>query len=168
MEVNVLPILKNEGEKIFFSFNEAVGENIVEFCGETIKIVKPVAVSGSAVNYEGKINLHINIKTEVERVCSRCLKAYNEVLDINADYVYAKTIQNKDEDVYFFNKDYIDITDMVIGEITAQMPMKPLCKNDCEGLCPVCGNNKNISDCRCKKEETDPRLQILSSLLDKE
>ena len=166
MEINILPILKNEGEKLSFSFDEAIEKNIIEFCGESVGIKKPVSVSGYAINYEGKIHLHMNIKAEIQRACSRCLKLYNENLDINAEYVYSKDIQNTEEDICFFSKDSIDITDIVIAEITAQMPMKPLCKDDCKGICPICGNNKNFIDCNCVKKETDPRMQKLSSLLE--
>ena len=69
MEINILPILKNEGEKLFFSFDESIEKNIVEFCGESVDIQKPLNVSGYAINYDGKIHLHMNIKTEIQRAC---------------------------------------------------------------------------------------------------
>lgn len=166
MEIDLSNILKNENEKIFFSLSETIENNIIEFCGENINIVKPIDISGFAVNYEGRIHLDMNIKTEIERVCSRCLKSYNESLDINMDCIYSEDVQNKEDDIYAINGYTIDITDVIVDEITAQLPMKPLCKDDCKGLCSVCGNNKNFIDCKCKKTEVDPRLQILSSLFE--
>jgi uncharacterized protein len=42
--------------------------------------------------------------------------------------------------------------------------MKPLCRADCRGLCPVCGGNKNVTECRCETRGTDPRLAPLEAL----
>jgi uncharacterized protein len=47
------------------------------------------------------------------------------------------------------------------------LPMKPLCRPDCQGLCPVCGKNRNREQCDCKAEWVDPRLAELRKLLDK-
>lgn len=168
MEINLAQILNNEGEKKFFLFSETIESNIVEFCGEKIKIVQPINVSGYVINYEGKIHLQMNIKTIIERICSRCLNIYRDEIDIDANYIYAKDIENTNEDLNLFSGDSIEIADIVLDEITSQMSMKPLCKNDCKGLCTVCGNNKNLIDCKCVIEEIDPRLQILKSLLEKE
>jgi len=46
------------------------------------------------------------------------------------------------------------------------MPMKPLCKPDCQGLCPVCGGNRNRERCACRADWVDPRMEPLKKLLD--
>lgn len=167
MEVNLMEILKNEGVKKQFLFFETIQETSMEFYGEMIDITKPVKVEGYAINYEGKIRFDMNIQTEIERTCSRCLAAFNEKIDFYADYVFVKSLENQEEDAYLFKGDSISLNEIVIDEIASQMTMKPLCEPDCKGLCPKCGNNKNIDECGCILDEIDPRLEILNSLFEK-
>ncbi|MGB9809870.1 MAG: YceD family protein, partial [Caldanaerobacter sp.] len=49
--------------------------------------------------------------------------------------------------------------------VILSLPMKFLCKEDCKGLCPICGTNLNYGSCSCKREDIDPRLEVLSKLL---
>ena len=49
-------------------------------------------------------------------------------------------------------------------EFSLTLPVHPLCRDDCKGLCPVCGNNKNTDTCSCKKEQGDPRMAALRDL----
>ena len=49
-------------------------------------------------------------------------------------------------------------------EFSLALPVKPLCRNDCKGLCPSCGSNKNTEPCSCKKEQGDVRLAALREL----
>lgn len=167
MEVNIADIIKNEGVKKSFSFFETIKNNDLEFNGEKIRVTKPVEVEGYAINYESKIRLEMNIITEIERTCSRCLTSYNEIINFVADYVFVNDPQNLKGDAYLLKGDSISLDELVMDEIASQMTMKPLCKPDCKGLCPRCGNNKNVYECSCKLDEVDPRLQILSSFLDK-
>jgi uncharacterized protein len=46
------------------------------------------------------------------------------------------------------------------------LPMKPLCRPDCQGLCPVCGKNRNVETCACQSEWVDPRMEALRRLRD--
>lgn len=168
MKINLTDILKNEGEKKTFLITKEIKNEIADFFGEKIKVILPIKVSGYVINYEGKIHLQMNIKTSIKRICSRCLNYYNEEIDASANYVFAKELQNTNEDLKTYNTNVIDIKDIVLDEITSQMSMKPLCSEDCMGLCSACGINKNITDCKCVIDEIDGRLEILKNLLDKE
>jgi uncharacterized protein len=44
------------------------------------------------------------------------------------------------------------------------LPMKPLCREDCKGLCPICGVNRNRETCSCRSEWVDPRMEALRKL----
>ena len=47
-----------------------------------------------------------------------------------------------------------------------ELPMQPLCRTDCKGICPICGADRNTEECRCQDEETDDRFAALKALLD--
>ncbi len=168
MKIDLAVVKANEGDKKSFLFSESMGENEIEFNGEAIEIIQPVNVSGHVVNYEGKIHMQISIKTSIKRICSRCLNPYEESIDISANYVFGKDYQEGDKELSVFTGDAIEINDLVLDEIISQISMKPLCTEDCKGLCHICGINRNLSQCDCVINEVDPRLEILKSLLDKE
>lgn len=167
MELNFTRISRSEGIVENFDMTEQLDDSAIEFCGERLKLVSPVTVKGSAVNYEGKINVDLRIAAQVERTCSRCLERFKEEVQVDSNYVFVKEVKDDKEDYYTYKSDKVDITDLVLGDIAAKLAMKPLCNENCKGLCPICGKNKNSIDCQCKSEEIDPRLQALSKLLDR-
>lgn len=67
--------------------------------------------------------------------------------------------------VSFYQEDRIDLTQMILEQIVLALPMKPLCRVDCRGLCPECGANRNTASCACTQEDTDPRWASLKTLL---
>jgi uncharacterized protein len=75
-------------------------------------------------------------------------------------------VQDADVGVSFYKDDTIDLGEVMREQFFLALPMKPLCRPDCRGLCPVCGKNRNIEQCECREEWTDPRLAPLKKLLD--
>lgn len=167
MELNFTRVSRSEGIKENFEMTDHLEDSTIEFYGEKLKLLSPVTIKGSAVNYEGKINVDLRITAQVERTCSRCLESFKEEVEVDSNYIFVKEDKDDKEDYYICKSDKVDITDLILGDIAAKLAMKPLCKENCKGLCPICGKNKNIIDCQCKSEEIDPRLQALSKLLDR-
>ena len=82
---------------------------------------------------------------KVSTRCGRCLAPLT--LEIRNDHVelcYARSDITAEE---------VDISDDVRDELLIELPMNPLCKEDCKGLCPVCGADLNKKKCRCKRPE---------------
>lgn len=167
MKINISKISRCEGIKENFDIIDNDQHELI-FNNQTFKSLPPLSVKGYAVNYEGKIEVEFEVSAKVEMQCSRCIDTYVQDVHASATHVFVKEGFQTDEDEHLFKGDEIDLTDIVMNEITAELPMKPLCSEDCKGLCPVCGKNSNQSDCNCKVEEIDSRLQILKKLLDDE
>lgn len=168
MELNFSRISKVEGVKEEFDITDHLENRTIDFGGEQLVLAAPVRVKGYAVNYEGKINVDVHTATKVKRICSRCLDSFTENIEVDSHYIFVREVIDDKEDYYVYKGDKVDITDQILSDIAASLSMKPLCKDTCKGLCPICGINKNISDCQCKEEQVDPRLQALSKLLDRE
>lgn len=64
----------------------------------------------------------------------------------------------------FYQGDALDLAALLRGETDLALPMKPLCRDDCRGLCPVCGGNRNLADCHPETRGVDPRLAPLEAL----
>ena len=63
--------------------------------------------------------------------------------------------------------DHINLQQVLIEQMILQIPMKALCSEDCQGLCPQCGQDLNIRQCDCKPTDIDPRLSKLKDFLKK-
>ncbi|MDF2590949.1 MAG: hypothetical protein K0S75_415 [Clostridia bacterium] len=125
-----------------------------------------MSVRGNAVNYAGKIEIEFEVSAKVMLMCSRCIENYVEDINISSNHIFVKEGFQTDEEQEIYNGDEIDLTEIVLNEIAAELPMKPLCTTDCKGLCSVCGKNKNQAECGCKADEIDSRLQVLQKLLE--
>jgi uncharacterized protein len=64
----------------------------------------------------------------------------------------------------YYQDETINIDDIAIEQVLLNAPIKPLCHNQCKGLCVVCGIDLNKSSCNCKKEEIDPRFALLEKM----
>lgn len=62
----------------------------------------------------------------------------------------------------------VDLRPLLLEQVQLNVPMKPLCRPDCQGLCPTCGANLNEGDCGCRKEEIDPRWEALRALKERD
>ena len=69
-----------------------------------------------------------------------------------------------DLEVDFYQGDTLDVARLLRSETHLALPMKPLCRLDCGGLCPVCGGNRNLTACQCGIRRVDSRLAPLEAL----
>jgi len=76
-----------------------------------------------------------------------------------------RELRDEDLAVSFYQDDRIDVGLLIREQIYLALPMKPICRDDCQGLCSECGTNLNSSSCNCAREAVDPRLASLKTLL---
>jgi len=101
--------------------------------------------------------------------CGRCLTDFLQPLEIDFTELYAFS-QNSvtDSNLRLPENGQINLAPLVREYMILEIPITTLCRVDCKGLCPVCGDNLNETDCNHAREAVDPRLSILRSLLDGE
>jgi uncharacterized protein len=75
-----------------------------------------------------------------------------------------REIEEDDLTTAFYEHDEIDLGQLMREQFYLSLPMKPLCRVDCKGLCPSCGTNLNRGSCDCKREWEDPRFAALKNL----
>ncbi|MBI2288242.1 MAG: DUF177 domain-containing protein [Chloroflexi bacterium] len=120
------------------------------------------------------------LHTDIELTCSRCLSLFSCPLTINIeeeffptiDAVTGTTLPLPDEPDCFTIDEHniLDLTEAIRQYALMAIPMKPLCRNDCAGLCPGCGRNLNQMTCNCPPQVVNSRWSKLTqlALLDKE
>ena len=105
--------------------------------------------------------------------CSRCLEPVTSPVAAAVDLHLVPPPSGRqgeielgadDLEVDFYQGDELDVAGLLRSETALALPMKPLCRADCRGLCPVCGGNRNLTPCRCETRSADPRLAPLEAL----
>lgn len=130
---------------------------------ETIEFVKkggfdikePVKVSLKAKIETNKLFLNYNASGEIILECDRCLENFFYHLNLNSAAEYElKEIG-----------DEFDMENELLQALLLSLPFKKLCKNDCRGLCFICGKNLNVETCKCKSEVIASPFNKLKELM---
>jgi uncharacterized protein len=123
---------------------------------------------GEKVRVKGKTNFNARLS------CSRCLEYFSKRIDTAFNIVYEpqnlmtvkkeKVLDKAAADVYYYGKDRMLKVGEVVREIVMlNLPIKPLCRTGCAGLCPNCGKNLNQGSCSCRQKGLDHRFSKLKS-----
>jgi uncharacterized protein len=99
--------------------------------------------------------------------CGRCLVDFGQPLktDFTELYTFESHVQ-ADTELIYPEDGQIDLGPVLREYLLLEMPINPVCKPGCKGLCPVCGNDLNLEDCDHGEATLDPRLDVLRKLLD--
>jgi uncharacterized protein len=112
------------------------------------------------------VQVKMAAKTAAE--CVRCLEDFNQPLEIDFTELYAFTPSSVTESGLLVPENgKIDLEPLVREEMLLAVPISPVCRPGCRGLCPVCGENLNQVHCQHEQEEIDIRLEALKALLEK-
>jgi uncharacterized protein len=141
---------------------------------DSFVVVAPVVLGFDIYKEKDRFRLVGSMKTTLELPCSRCLESFAMPVDAHFDLEYRPHAENagegeleiEDEDLgtAFYDDEQIDLGQLMREQFLLAMPMKPLCRDGCLGLCPVCGTNLNRGTCTCRREWDDPRFAALKSL----
>jgi uncharacterized protein len=115
---------------------------------------------------EGLAKVTGNVHVDLHIACSRCLQPVEERIDTPfQEWFAAKSTsipEELEEDVHLITEDTVDLKPLVEETVAVSVPLVTLCSEDCKGLCPDCGVNRNERDCGCKNDKIDPRLAGLA------
>jgi len=143
-------------------------ETDLGFDASELCLLDKVLVSLTAERQLREVRIRGDFRVGVELPCSRCLEPvrfpilakFDQFYESNADHRLAGEIelQERDTEIAFFSGDFIEVADIVREQILLSLPMKPICQEQCQGLCPHCGKNRNLDACNCESVLVDPRL----------
>jgi uncharacterized protein len=141
---------------------------------DAYRVVEPVELAFDIFKDKRRFRLVGRVSTLLELACSRCLEPFRLSVDAAFDLVFMPAQENagqgelevdeEDLSTAFYRDNVIDIGGMMREQFLLALPMKPLCQEQCRGLCPGCGANRNVGSCSCSQGWTDPRLDALRGL----
>jgi len=114
-------------------------------------------------SFSGGISADGTVRAPWEGVCRRCAVAVGGELVIAVHERFGDAATESEDELYPIADDAIDLGPLVRDAIVLELPMAPLCRPDCRGLCPSCGADRNEGECRCVAPP-DPRWANLDVL----
>jgi uncharacterized protein len=166
IDINEIP---GEGLRLDQDFHFASLDLVEEeaiFLEPTHAVVE-IRKAGTEVLIKGKITGRLSF------VCSRCLRPFEYYVNSAFDLVYLpeeldelkEELEDDDLDKFFYYRQQLDLREIILEQLNLSFPLKPLCSENCEGLCPICGELIDEGRCSCDFKEPDSRLGKLKSFL---
>lgn len=170
MNINLYDVLSVIGKEVTI---EASIENLLEdFQGEQLELYtkQPFAVVMKSVE-KNVVSVDCDVTIVAKRSCSRCLEDVmciydlhiHRIVNIEKKEAYTDDASESDE-ISYIEDCTLDIDRLVLDELFTVIPMNVLCKEDCKGICKVCGTNLNKSTCNCDQTVPDPRMAVFSDI----
>jgi len=163
-----------EAKELSFTEPETEINRILEKGPTTeFHVIQPIDVevsyyrAGTELFFEGELH------AATTATCARCAEEFEAARDRDFRFVLApksagldggKDLRDEDLEFSTYDGDQIDLSPLVREQLLLSLPTRPLCREDCRGLCPKCGINLNNGQCSCSEEAVDPRLAPLRNL----
>ncbi len=155
MFISVSGALKNPGQSFPFEATATLPE--MEVMGDLLRF-EDIAVQGEFIGSGEAVNVVATITASAHARCSRCLEPITLPITANVDENFVRTPDPEDPDQYELVGHQIDLDPLVKDALLLEIPIRFLCREDCKGLCPVCGANRNLVSCTCHEgvEKVNP------------
>ncbi len=168
----LLSIQKLEIKKI--RFDETLEPGRLDWSESGLEQISPLHAEGEAElleNTEGEVRVKGRLRVTMAADCDRCLGLAKFALDHPFDLFYLpnSAVSGADEvaidegaaEIGFYRGAGIELDELLQEQVLLSLPMHRLCSEECRGLCPVCGKNRNESECKCVEVPADDRWNSL-------
>lgn len=162
MVLELARIFDNEGSRLPFDY-------VVKTDGSGIpadaRFPSGIAAKGVVENHCGMVTLTGTVDFAYRAPCDRCAAEVVRAYSIPLSHQLIRQLHSDETDEYIaVENSSLPLDDLIYEDAILALPMRFLCREDCKGLCPICGADRNEGDCGCKKP-SDPRLAVLEQLL---
>lgn len=135
----------------------------LEVAGTKVPEGAEVSVEAQLEMVQGGVLVTGTVRAPWEGQCRRCLEAARGEVSVRVREFYGSQASSDDEDVYPLGGDQLDLEPLARDAVLLELPLAPLCREGCQGLCPVCGADRNRLTCGCD-DQLDPRWAGLNVL----
>jgi uncharacterized protein len=158
-------------------FEETLPPGEIQFQEGKLWQAGPINASGTAEllpGSDGEIRIQGTLQATMEAECDRCLEVARFPLDLKFDLYYEPieagpeapevALGAAESSTDFYDGEDLDLNEVLREQILLALPMQRTCREDCQGICPVCGQNRNRVACACQLKAPDDRWAALRSL----
>lgn len=152
----------------------AIGE--IDFFSDEFRQTSPLSVEATAELRPALEEIRVSgrFQVDLELDCDRCLTVFRWPIDKNFDLLYAPEdsvtqpeetgLKDDEAELGFYEGAGLELEEILREQVLLALPMQHVCREDCKGLCPSCGENWNERSCDCRTELADPRWSALEDL----
>ena len=133
-----------------------------------------IRYASSSMGLSGGFRLTGSIEYDQTVRCMRCLEPVSTPVESDLDLTIfleaadvgpgERELDSSDFGVVYAESDIFDLEPVILEQLELDVPMRTVCRDDCQGLCPVCGGNRNLEPCDCDTGRGDPRWSALADL----
>ncbi|HCC55992.1 MAG TPA: hypothetical protein DEQ47_01780 [Solibacterales bacterium] len=158
-------------------FDESYAADELDFGESGVRALSRAHATGVAEllpGTEDQFRLKGHVALEAGAECDRCLGAAAFPVEADFDLFYEPAseaaggeeiaIDEADAETGFYVGDGIELKDVLVEQVLLQLPMQKLCRQDCKGICPVCGSDRNAVTCDCSAKAGDDRWAALRDI----
>jgi uncharacterized protein len=160
MKVDLSNIIRVNGASLKVEFEEALAEGRVLVEGYILD--GPVSFSGILTNMNGVLELDGQLKAGYKGICYRCIKEVYGQIDVKINENFVNLQKTDETDAYTYEGKELELDKVLEDNVILNLPMKVVCTQGCKGLCQTCGANLNEESCDCRKDYTNPRMEVLN------
>lgn len=148
MKINLKQIFNITGESR--SIDYLIAEN--EFSDiHGYSFSSPVNVRGRIFNRAGIVYFEYSVDFTLLLTCDRCLKEFESTYHFDFSHIVVPSVNSDNDEYIVAEGESIELNDIAVTDLLLCLPTKILCREDCKGLCMVCGCDLNESECNCLK-----------------
>jgi uncharacterized protein len=164
-----------ELRKLRFDVSFPPGE--IQFFEAKLWQASPLSAEGSAElvpNTGGEIRVRGHLAVVMEAECDRCLETARFPVEADFDLFYEPAsagpsgeevaIREGETEIAFYEGEGLELEDVLREQVLLALPMQRTCREDCQGICPSCGQNRNTVACDCHTKPVDDRWAALRNL----
>lgn len=142
-----------------------------------LSVVRPIDIGCQFYRVDRDVAVQGTMRSTLRLTCGRCAEDFVQPLEVALNAVYlpiqeasserAKELEedvDSTTDVYLYAEQVIDIAEMARDRLLLSVPLQPLCRAGCKGLCPSCGLNRNVVSCQCAEEKLGSPFELLKGL----
>lgn len=167
--------IKDEGLTLEFAEEPEAFSALEEIAaGGDCEFSAPVKTRLRVFQVRGMVEVEGEVKTTLRQSCSRCLEEYEEILSTPFALTYTRELPEVTDDsgddieisaeemgLIRFEGEEIDLRGAIQEQVVMALPLRPLCRQECKGLCPQCGANLNEGDCGCGPPDLNIKFAAL-------
>lgn len=170
MKLDITRGIQRKGFDVPFDLEETWGED--RWNGDTVFFARPVSFSGTYLLAGETVVVRGVARSTVRSRCARCLAPAYIPLCAEVEEAFVRDEDGEakpSDDQYRYSGHVLDLTEAVRAALLLEMPSRVLCRDDCKGLCPQCGQDLNVKTCSCRREFTGKNpFSALAALLNED
>lgn len=155
-------------------------QEVDEPCPEDLglRCTSPITGSIRLTNTVTLLLVEGDVKAEVVLECGRCLVDFTLPIEAHieeefrlenvGDAIQVLPVEEEDQTADLVSNNFLDLQELIRQSLLLVLPIQPLCRPDCRGLCPTCGKNLNVRKCICPPAEPESPFKVLAELLEEE